>query len=318
MMHYYRKYINGSQKKVILKAVLVMLLWGSLFPCIKLGYKTFQTDTAFFPNLLLFAGIRFLIGGGAITAYCAAKRKPLKVSGAAHRLRILSVGIFAVVLHYSCTYIGLTMTDSSETALLKQLGVIFFICFSFLFFNEDKFSIQKLLGAVFGLAGIVVLNTESLKFSFGLGEVLIIAASVCTVIANISCKRLTAEVDAVVVTGYSQLLGGIVLTVIGLAFGGSIGSLSAAGAGVFAYICMASIFGYCIWYSLVGENDLSKLFVIKFLEPLFAALCGAILLGENIFNVRYLVAFVLVLGAVYFSNRPEKYAKQTEPRAVRQ
>ncbi len=58
----------------ILLALLVMALWGSLFPFIKLGYQSFKIDTAFIPNLILFAGVRFLVCGVGITGYSAAKK----------------------------------------------------------------------------------------------------------------------------------------------------------------------------------------------------------------------------------------------------
>lgn len=301
--------MKTQNNKTISLAILVMALWGSLFTFVKLGYKVFGMDTDFVPNLLFFAGLRFLICGGIILIYCAKKGKNLKITKFNQWGRILSVGLFAVILHYSFTYVGLTMTDSSKTALLKQLGVLFFICFSFLFFNDDKFSIGKLLGAIFGLCGIIVLNTQSLKISFTIGEIMIIGASVCTVISNISCKRLTKEVDAIVVTGYSQFIGGLVLTIVGFTFCGSLGTLSVKGLGIMAYICVASIFGYCIWYSLVGKSELSKLFIIKFSEPLFAALCGAVLLKENIFNIQYLLALIFVVLAIFCSEHSFKFKK---------
>ncbi|MBP3359719.1 MAG: DMT family transporter [Clostridia bacterium] len=285
-------------KKELIKTVIVMLLWGSLFPFIKLGYSAFEIDTAYFPNLLLFAGARFLICGAAITAFCAVRVKSISVKSKIQWLRIISVGMFAVVLHYSFTYIGLTLADSSKTALLKQLGVLIFICFSFLFFKEDKFSIVKPAGAGLGLMGILVLNTDSLKFSFGLGEGLIIAASFCTVISNISCKKLTAELNPVAATGYTQLLGGIILTVIGLGCGGRIGTVTPYACAIFVYISAASIIGYCMWYSVVQKNNLSGLFIVKFLEPLFASLFGALLLGEKIFTIQHISAFLFVLGAI--------------------
>lgn len=45
-------------------ALFTMALWGSLFPMVKLGYRAFQVDTAFVPDILLFAGLRFTVCGG--------------------------------------------------------------------------------------------------------------------------------------------------------------------------------------------------------------------------------------------------------------
>ena len=50
-------------------------------------------------------------------------------------------------------------------------------------------------------------------------------------------------------------------------------------------------------------KELSKLFIIKFAEPVFACIFGAILLGENIFRVQYVLAFLLIATGIYISNK---------------
>lgn len=294
--------------KVILKATLVMLLWGSLFPCIKMGYRYFGIDSEHIPSLLLFAGVRFLACGLILTAICCARRERMRVSSKKEWLPLIGVTGFAVVLHYACTYTGLSMVESGKTALLKQLGALLFICFSFVFFKEDRFSIFKLLAAGLGLCGIIVLNLDggSGSVSIGLGELLVIAASLCTVLSNVFGKRLTRTMPPLVMTGYSQLLGGALLCIVGLLGAGRFGAFSIQGTVVFAYILFASCTGYGMWYSLLRTNDLSRLFIIKFLEPVFASLCGLILLGEEL-TVTYLPALTLTVAAVLVSHiKPKK------------
>ena len=295
-----------NKKKTILLAILVMLLWGSLFPCVKLAYEAFQIDARKPANLLLFAGVRFLICGGMIVAFCATRRKSLRIQQPKQWLTIFLIGLFAVVLHYSCTYVGLAKTDSSKTAILKQLAVLVFIAFSFVFFKEDTFSIGKLLGALFGFAGIVALNVDSSKIVFGVGEFLIIGASFCTVVSNVITKKSLQKMDSVVVTGYSQLIGGAILLVIGLCMGGNMGTISWKGVGVFSYICLSSIVSYCLWYGILKNNHLSTLFIIKFTEPLFACVFGAVLLEENIFSWQYVIALLLVAAGICLSTIPLK------------
>ena len=72
---------------------------------------------------------------------------------------------------------------------------------------------------------------------------------------------------------------------------------------VMVYICFASIFSYSIWFTVVKNGELSKLFIIKFAEPVFACVSGAILLGENIFKIQYLLAFLLIAIGIYVSNK---------------
>lgn len=51
-----------SKNKSMLYALLVMLLWGNLFPMVKLGYDNIVTTG----DILFFAGVRFTICGALI------------------------------------------------------------------------------------------------------------------------------------------------------------------------------------------------------------------------------------------------------------
>ncbi len=149
------------------------------------------------------------------------------------------------------------------------------------------------------------LNGSSLHVVLGIGELLVVLASFCTVISNISGKRLTRTIPPLVMTGYSQLADGVILTQVGLLAGGSLGTLSWQEGLVFAYILLASTLDYVLWYSLLRTNDLSKLFIIKFLEPVFAAMFGILLLGEH-FSLNYLIAFALTVAAILISRIKKK------------
>jgi hypothetical protein len=46
-----------SKNKSMLYALLVMLLWGTLFPMVKLGYGAYNIVTT--GDILFFAGVRF-------------------------------------------------------------------------------------------------------------------------------------------------------------------------------------------------------------------------------------------------------------------
>ena len=282
--------------------LLVMLLWGSLFPFVKYGYKIFEIDTSFYPNLILFAGVRFAISGALLSVFCVTTKRTFAVKQPKKLIGTALVAFFAVALHYTCTYIGLSMIDSGKTALLKQSGVVVFVCISFLFFKDDKFSWGKIAGAVLGVASVLVVNLDSFRFSFDLGSLLVIAASLCTVISNVVFKKQLSDVSAITVTGYSQLMGGVVLVALGLAFGGKFGTITRHGLVVMLYIIAATVVSYGLWYNVVQRYSLSKLFIIKMAEPLFAALISMLLPLNATLTWQHAVAFVLGGAAVDVSN----------------
>ncbi len=297
-----------SKHKTVVAALFTMLLWGSLFPMVKLGFSAYEVKST--ADILLFAGIRFVICGAVICLFAAVRDKASyrPVKGAL--LPILLSGLFAIILHYAFTYMGLGLTDSSKTALLKQVGALFYVCFSFLFVKEDKPTVRKIVACLIGFLGIVALNVDGSGFSFSLGDLFILCASFCTVFSNVISKVVFRRVSPITSTGVSQLFGGAVLLLIGALMGGRVQFTLDASLLIMVYICAASIVSYCIWYGIVKSGELSKLFIIKFAEPLFACVFGAIILHENIWRLQYLFAFLLISGGILIANL-KKSEKQT-------
>lgn len=295
--------------KSISLSLIVMALWGSLFPCVKLGYLFGAIDSSSVADILMFAAIRFAVCGGLVCLFCLLRRKTIGTPSIKSVGNILLIGLFAIVLHYSCTYIGLSTTDSSKTALLKQSGVLIYVCFSFLFFKDEKFSIYKIIGAVFGFCGIIAINFSKSSLSFSFGDILILCASVCTVIQNIISRKSTQNCSALWITGISQFFGGIVLLIVSVSFGGEFPQMNFKFIMVFTYICIASIIAYTLWYYVLRTSELSKLFIIKFAEPLFACVFGAIILNENIFKLQYLAAFILISIGILIGHHTGKKEK---------
>ena len=64
--------------------------------------------------------------------------------------------------------------------------------------------------------------------------------------------------------------------------------------------------GYILWNYILKTCDLSNLFIIKFAEPLFACVVGAIILKENIFQWQYLIAFILISIGIIIGNKKMK------------
>lgn len=293
-----------SKSKTIWLALLTMLLWGSLFPMVKLGMASYSVEGT--PDILLFAGIRFTICGAVICLFAALKDKKSYAPVKSSIVPILLSGLFAIVLHYAFTYIGLGTTDSSKTALLKQVGALIYVCISFVFIKEDRPTVQKIVGALVGFVGIVALNFSGNGFSLSIGDIFILGASFCTVISSVISKNVVNLVAPINVTGISQLFGGVVLLIAGIVMGGDVKFALDPSILVMVYICIASITSYCIWYEILKKGELSKLFIIKFAEPVFACVFGALILGEDILKIQYLVAFILISGGICISNFAKK------------
>lgn len=290
--------------------LITMMLWGSLFPCIKIGYRVFGINTESAADILMFAALRFAVCGAIVCVVAYFSKADIAKPKTRSVVNICIMGIFAIVLHYGFTYVGLSKTDSSKTAILKQIAPLLFACFSFLFVKGEKFSAAKIIGALVGFCGIIAINTGASFHGFSAGDILIISASVCTVISMIISGKSAKGTSPLWITGISQLFGGVVLFAVSYLSGGNIPSFTLKAFGVFAYICTASIIGYTLFYYVQRTAKLSRLFIIKFAEPLFACIFGALLLGEDIFRLQYIAAFVLISIGIVLGNMSRKCGEE--------
>ena len=288
--------------KTVLLSLLVMALWGSLYPFIKISYSAFRIDTSDIPSIMLFAGLRFVICGAVLIAACAVKDKRLEPLGKKNLMWVIWGAVISIILHYGFTYIALSLGEGSKSAIIKQVGFLFLSCFAFLFDKKDGFSARKLIAGILGFAGIIATSIDGSKFVFGLGDGLLILASACSAIATVVAKRATQTVSPAKFVAYTQFIGGVFLTAVGALLGGRLTHVDGVAAGALIYICIASIAAYVIWNSLLKNADMSMLSVIKFAEPLFACIFGALLLKEDIFKWQYLVALLLICVGIIISN----------------
>ena len=294
------------KRKTFLLAMFVMLLWGSLYPMVKFGYSAYNIVTT--PDILLFLGIRFTVCGGVICLMSLTKDPGSYRAAGKNIGGVLLIGLLAIIMHYTLNYVGMMFTDSSKTALIKQVGTLFYICCSFLFIKDDRPSVPKTVAAVLGFLGIVALNFSKGGISFAFGDVLILGASFCTMLSNVTGKKVFAKVPTMTATGISQLFGGTVMLIVGIVLGGKVDFRPDWSLWVIVYTCTASVVSYCVWNSIVKTGELSRLFIIKFAEPVFACLISAALLGENIWKLQYLAAFILIFSGILIANRKKKTA----------
>ncbi len=303
--------VFSNKATVLALAILVSILWGTLFPTIKIGYQAFDIDSAEVASILLFAGVRFLISGMLLIAAEGAKKRKIALPNKAQIKAVLIVSVLTVVLHYAFTYAGLSLAESSKSSVLKQVGFLIVPGIAFLFRKQDRCSVQKILAAILGFLSVIVINLEGMNLDFEIGEILVIVASFCSMFGQILSKNIYDRYEPTFIIAYAQFFGGIVLTLAGVLFGGSMGRLTLQSVAVLGYICFASIAANVLWNTLIKYNDMSRLAVLKSMDPLFASLFSALFLGENIWKPTYLAAVALIIVAVAVSNYNEKKPRRT-------
>ena len=170
---------------VCLCAIFCCVLWGSAFPCVKIGYKLFDVNTESIPSLMLFSFIRFSIAGVLVIISGSITKRKFLLPKAKNIWRIGLVSVFQTIAQYSFFYIGLANTAGVKASVLNGLGVFFTILAACFIFRTEKFNLIKLAGCILGFGGIVLINIGG-DFSFNfslLGEGFVIFSGLSAAIA---------------------------------------------------------------------------------------------------------------------------------------
>ena len=294
---------------VALLACICCILWGSAIPVIKTGYRLMQVDSADTASQIVFAGVRFTLAGILVLIFASIREKKVMIPDKEILKYAVPVCLAQTVGQYFFFYIGVAHTSGVKGGIITGLGNFIAILMSCLIFRNERIA-----GCVLGFAGVVVINLmgNSLDMGFKLtGEGFILIAQLSYGISTVLINLFSRTVSPVVLSGTQFAMGGIVLTLIGVGMGGHLGNVTVGGVAIIFYLAMVSAVAYTLWSVLLAWNDVSKVAIFGFVNPLCSVILSALILGEvkQAFNIGSLIALLLVCAGIYIVNCKENKRK---------
>lgn len=137
-----------------------------------------------------------------------------------------------------------------------------------------------------------------------LGDGFVLLSNFAYGISGVLMKRYSNREDPVIISGYQFVLGGFVMMVIGLLFGGVITITSVAAAGVLLYLALLSSIAYSLWGVLLKYNPVSKVSIYSFMTPVFGAFLSNLMLDEKnaVSPVNVVIALILICTGITVLN----------------
>ncbi|MDQ4429587.1 DMT family transporter [Yokenella regensburgei] len=296
-----------ARKNVVYaSATLCCLLWGSSYPAIKSGYELFHIATDDIPSKIIFAGYRFLFAGLLLLLFALAQRKPIARLSAQQFQQLTVLGIAQTTVQYAIFYIGLAYTTGVKGSIMNATGTFFSVLLAHFIYQNDKLSYNKTLGCLLGFAGVMLVNFNHslMDFSFvWLGDGFVVLAAFILSAASLYGKRISQTVDPTVMTGWQLGIGGLVLVIGGYAGGGTLQVYNASSVAVLGYLTLLSSIAFALWSTLLKHNRVSMIAPFNFVIPVAGTVLSSIFLGENILEVKYAVALVLVCSGIWWVNK---------------
>ena len=136
---------SGTKKKVdltsgpivIILAFISCFLWGSAFPCIKIGYRIFDIAASDTAGQIFFAGVRFTIAGlmviliGSLQQKKAARPKKEMIGP------IIGLSLLQTIGQYFFFYIGLAHSTGVSSSIIEGANTFFTILIAALIFRTE-------------------------------------------------------------------------------------------------------------------------------------------------------------------------------------
>jgi drug/metabolite transporter (DMT)-like permease len=298
--------VPSRRAKLILCFAAVYLIWGSTYLVASIGVHVLPP--------VLFGGIRFMCAGVllGITALALGRKFPLDATEWRH-LFVVAVG--SVLIPNGFTNWAMQTVASNQTAILNTSAALWIALFATQGRRAHALDSRTVAGLVIGFGGavLIVWPRGSLDSShFGM-QLLILAGVFAWSATTVYIRNVHSKLDLLAFSALQMLLGGVMMTGVGLALGeGARWEWSAKGLTAMAYLTVASS---CVAYTafswLARNSTPAMVGTYSYVNPAIAAVLGWWFLHETL-GANQLVGMAVMFAGVALVSWPQKNVKRLD------
>lgn len=276
------------------------LLWGSAFPCVKIGYQLFNIKAVNTFSQITFGGIRFFLAG-IFTIFLGSMMEGKWMMPTKAALPMIGkLGLLQTAVQYIFFNIGLARTTGVKASIIEASNVFVAILIASLIFRQEKLTIRKVIGCIAGFIGVVIINLNGtgLDFHFRLsGEGFILCSTVAYAFSSALTKRYSKTENPVMLTAYQFLFGGVIMILVGIFGGGSLSVVTGKGIAMLLYLALLSAVAFSLWGILLKYNPVSRVSIYGFMNPVFGVMFSALFLKEqnDVLEIRKVIISLLLV-----------------------
>lgn len=297
---------------VCLLALICCALWGSAFPCIKVGYEWFGIEGT--GSQILFAGYRFFLAGVLTFVFGCILEKRFLTMKRSSIPYILRQGLLQTTIQYFFFYVGLANTTGTKGSIINASNAFVSIVAAHFMIKSEKMTWKKGIGCLLGLAGVVVINLApgawGTGFSFK-GEGMVFVCTVAYGVSTVVLKIISDKESPMTITSYQILFGSVLLIIIGLALGGHVEGFTLKSTILLIYMALISAVAFSLWTLLLKYNPVGRVAIYGFTIPVFGVVLSAIFLGEQFVSLKNLSALILVSVGILIVNSTKSVTKKS-------
>ncbi|MDF2789923.1 MULTISPECIES: DMT family transporter [Clostridium] len=285
---------NGTLSYYYLASTGAVVLWSASFIATKLAYETFA-PIQLAAVRTLFAVILFWFMR-KITSNNEQIQKE-------DRMRIALSGFLGITLYFAIENIGVSMTSSSNSALIVASFPAVTTLLEF-FIYHSKPNVKKVLGIILAIIGVAVLtqiNVDGNSKSM-LGNIILIGAGVVWAFYNFITRDLTNKYSAMTLTYYQMLAGFIFFLPFVIIEGKTWRMPTMTSASALIYLSVGCSIVAFLLYNL-GLRKLSASISVSLMNlvPVLGLIFSILILHESVSTVQILGGIIVIIGVILSS-----------------
>ncbi|MCH2165513.1 MAG: DMT family transporter [Marinovum sp.] len=229
-----------------------------------------------------------------------------------HSLRLwgafIVMGTLNNVIPFTLMAWGQLHIESGLTSIFNAATAIWSVLIAALFFADEQLSHRKLLGAMLGLAGVVIaIGIESLlNFDIrSLAQLAIMAGTVSYAAASVWAKKTLTDVSPIVAAAGMLTGSAIIMVPVTFSLHGkpSFNLNPVTWVAIFYYAIIATAFAYLLYYRVLAMAGSGNLMLVTLLIPPVAIVLGVWVLDETLLPQAYAGFALLALGLLIIDGR---------------
>jgi drug/metabolite transporter (DMT)-like permease len=227
-------------------------------------------------------------------------------------MRIGILVLISIFPHQLVQMMGLQQTTAINSALLITLAPLFIFALSAAIFDEPvtRFKVAGFMVAILGSTLVITrgkLQTVSLGSHTLAGDLLIVVSAVGWALYSTLGKDLLQRRSPLLVVTLVFNLSVPVMAALAALDGhnllSALSKMNSRGWGAVLFLAWGcSAWAYVLWYAALQRQQMSRISVLQYLQPLVATLLGILLLKESIAWATS-VGGGMILGGVALVNR---------------
>jgi drug/metabolite transporter (DMT)-like permease len=270
--------------------VVLSVIWGMAFVAIK------RADVELSSNNLTM--LRWFMVTAAFLVLYPLLAKPKAKFERKDFPRLLVVALTSVDIYHLSLNAAEKTVNASLAGMLISLSPLTTVLLSGAVLHER---IHRRLGLalVLAIAGAVLISSQDLSVTAGVGPALVIVAALASGTYTVASKPLVGKYGPFAVAAWAAFLGSaILLPLVSPSLIQQAETLSEVGwASVLYLAILSTVVANLIFFTLVGRQAVSKLGVQLYLVPMVSAAGGVLVLGESL-GPATLAGGALLLAAV--------------------